>query len=197
MNRNSNNNQIMCDYTRRSASKSNEYSSVSCRVARYVANFTLPTTEFPNHGPLPMPADIGHAVGDLERIRNPAGHVTQYTQYDRAGRVRQMIDPKGVVTVITYTPRGWVNTVTATAPGGAGRITSYTYDGVGQLTGVVQPDGTTLSYNYDAAHRLVGVTDAKGNSVNYTLDNVANRSQKKSRTRRVSCSAASAAAMTL
>ncbi len=144
-------------------------------VARYVANFTLPTTEFPNHGPLPMPADIGHAVGDLERITNPAGHVTQYTQYDRAGRVRQMIDAKGVVTDITYTTRGWVSTVTATAPGGAGRTTSYTYDGVGQLTGVVQPDGTTLSYNYDAAHRLVGVTDAKGNSVNYTLDNVGNR----------------------
>jgi YD repeat-containing protein len=143
--------------------------------ARYTANFMPPTAEFANSVPVASPADIGHTVGDLQSITNPAGHVTQYTQYDRAGRVRQMIDPKGVVTDITYTPRGWVSTVTATAPGGAGRTTSYTYDNVGQLTGVAQPDGTTLSYAYDAAHRLVGVTDAKGNSVSYTLDNAGNR----------------------
>ncbi len=143
--------------------------------ARYTANFTPPTAEFSNHGLVLSPADIGHSIGDLQSITNAAGHVTQYTQYDRAGRVRQMIDPKGVVTDITYTPRGWVSTVTATAPGGAGRVTSYTYDNVGQLTGVAQPDGTTLSYSYDAAHRLVGVTDAKGNSVTYTLDNAGNR----------------------
>jgi YD repeat-containing protein len=143
--------------------------------ARYTANFTPPTAEFLNNAQIPSPTDIGHTVGDLQSITNAAGHVTQYTQYDRAGRVRQMIDPKGVVTDITYTPRGWVSTVTATAPGGAGRTTSYTYDYVGQLTGVAQPDGTTLSYSYDAAHRLVGVTDAKGNSVSYTLDNAGNR----------------------
>lgn len=143
--------------------------------ARYNVNFTPPAAEFPNQGVVPTPTDIGHTIGDLQSITNPAGHVTQFTLYDRAGRVRQMIDPKGVVTDITYTPRGWVSTVTATAPGGAPRITSYSYDGVGQLTGVTQPDGSTLSYRYDAAHRLEGVTDAKGNSVNYVLDHVGNR----------------------
>lgn len=121
------------------------------------------------------PNAVGYTTGDLQRITNPAGHITQFTQYDKIGRVRQMIDPKGVVTDITYTPRGWVSTVTATAPGGAGRTTTYTYDNVGQLTSVSQPDGSTLSYSYDAAHRLVGVTDAKGNMVSYTLDNVGNR----------------------
>lgn len=143
--------------------------------ARYTANFTPPTAEFLNNGPVPDPNDLGHKAGDLQSVTNAAGHVTQYTLYDRAGRVRQMIDPKGVVTDISYTPRGWVNAVTTTAPGGSGRATTYTYDGVGQLTGVVQPDGTTLSYSYDAAHRLVGVTDARGNSINYTLDNLGNR----------------------
>ena len=121
------------------------------------------------------PNSVGYSVGDLQSVTNPAGQITQYPLYDKSGRVKQMIDPKGVVTDISYTPRGWVSTVTTTAPGGTPRSTTYTYDGVGQLTGVSQPDGSTLSYSYDAAHRLVGVTDAKGNSVTYTLDNAGNR----------------------
>ena len=121
------------------------------------------------------PNAVGYTLGDLQSTTNPAGQVTQYPLYDKSGRVKQMIDPKGVVTDIGYTPRGWVSTVTTTAPGGTPRATTYTYDGVGQLTGVSQPDGSTLSYSYDAAHRLVGVTDAKGNSVTYTLDNAGNR----------------------
>lgn len=121
------------------------------------------------------PSETGHTVGDLQSITNAAGHVTQYTQYDRAGRVRQMIDPKGVVTDTVYTPRGWISSITVTPPGGAARTTSYSYDNAGQLTGVVMPDTTILAYSYDAAHRLTGVTDAKGNTVTYTLNNMGNR----------------------
>ncbi|WP_411885879.1 LamG-like jellyroll fold domain-containing protein [Polaromonas sp. YR568] len=121
------------------------------------------------------PNEIGHAIGDLQTVTNPAGHVTQFTQYDRAGRVKQMVDPKGVVTDTVYTPRGWTSSVTVTPPGGTARTTSYTYDNAGQLTGAALPDGTTLGYSYDAAHRLTGVTDAKGNSITYTLDNAGNK----------------------
>lgn len=123
------------------------------------------------------PSEIGHThtIGDLQSITNAAGHMTQYTQYDRAGRVRQMVDPKGVVTATVYTPRGWISSTTVTPPGGAARTTTYSYDNAGQLTGVVMPDATTLAYSYDAAHRLVGVLDAKGNSVTYTLDAMGNR----------------------
>lgn len=121
------------------------------------------------------PAAVGHMVGDLQSITNPAGHVSQFTRYDKTGRVLQMIDAKGVVTDMTYTPRGWISSVTVTPVGIAARTTSYTYDDAGQLIGVVQPDGSSLTYTYDAAHRLVGASDAKGNSVNYTLDNVGNR----------------------
>jgi YD repeat-containing protein len=139
--------------------------------ARYTDNFTSPTVEFQTYSP----NDVGHSKGDLASMTNSAGHVTQFTQYDRAGRVRQMVDAKGVVTDISYTPRGWVSTVVATPPGGVARTTSYSYDAVGQVTGVSHPDGSTLSYIYDAAQRLVGVTDAKGNAVSYTLDNMGNR----------------------
>jgi len=121
------------------------------------------------------PNETGQAAGDLQTITNAAGHVTQFTLYDRAGRVKQMVDAKGVITDAAYTPRGWVSSVAVTPPSGASRTTSYTYDNAGQLTGVAMPDGTTLGYSYDAAHRLTSVTDAKGNTVTYTLDNMGNR----------------------
>jgi YD repeat-containing protein len=144
-------------------------------VARYAVNFTPPTQALPNTGPILDPNAVGHTAGDLQSITNAAGHVTQYTQYDRAGRVRQMVDPKGVVTDTVYTPRGWIASTSVTPPGGVARTTTYSYDNAGQLTGVVMPDATTLTYSYDAAHRLTGVTDAKGNTVTYTLDAMGNR----------------------
>jgi YD repeat-containing protein len=147
-------------------------------VARYTASFTPPAMAFPHNGPSTVVGGtnaVGHTAGDLQSITNAAGHVTQFTQYDRAGRVRQMVDPKGVITDTVYTPRGWTSSVTVTPPGGAARTTSYTYDNAGQLTAAALPDGTTLGYSYDAAHRLTGVTDAKGNSITYTLDNMGNK----------------------
>jgi len=145
-------------------------------VARYTASFTPPTQAFPDAASVVIdPNEVGHRAGDLQTITNAAGHVTQFTLYDRAGRVRQMVDPKGVVTDMVYTPRGWTSSVTVTPPGGTARTTTYTYDNAGQMTGASLPDGTTLGYSYDAAHRLTGVTDAKGNTVTYTLDNMGNR----------------------
>jgi YD repeat-containing protein len=62
---------------------------------------------FPHNGPSTVVGGtnaVGHTAGDLQSITNAAGHVTQFTLYDRAGRVRQMVDPKGVVTDTVYTP---------------------------------------------------------------------------------------------
>jgi YD repeat-containing protein len=145
-------------------------------VARYTANFTPRAQAFPNADTMLIdPNATGHTMGDLQSITNAAGHATQFTLYDRAGRVRQMVDPNGVATDTAYTPRGWVRSVKITAPGGAARTTTYTYDNAGQLTGATLPDGSTLGYSYDAAHRLTGVTDAKGNTVTYTLDGMGNQ----------------------
>lgn len=143
--------------------------------ARYTANFSPPTQALSSAGLVLDPTAVGYNTGDLQSITNAAGHVTQFTQYDRAGRVRQMIDPKGVVTDTTYTPRGWIASSTVTPPGGTARTTTFNYDNAGQLTQAVMPDGTTLGYAYDAAHRLTGVTDTKGNTVTYNLDNTGNR----------------------
>ena len=121
------------------------------------------------------PNAIGHTTGDLQSITNPAGHITSFTSYDKAGRIRQSIDAKGITTDTSYTPRGWVSSTSVTPPGGTPRSTSYSYDAAGQLKVVTQPDGSTVTYSYDAAHRLIGIKDAQGNEVAYTLDNAGNR----------------------
>jgi YD repeat-containing protein len=119
---------------------------------------------------------VDHASGDLQRLTNPAGHVTQYTKYDKAGRVLIQIGASGTKTETTYTPRGWVATLSVT-PGGSttAQVTTYSYDKAGLLKSVAQPDGTVLSYTYDPAHRLIAETDQAGNVTAYTLDNAGNR----------------------
>lgn len=144
--------------------------------ARYVASFMPPDLQMPTR--VSNGTDYlqtGHTVGDLLSVTDASGKTVQYPQHDRAGRVRQMVDPKGIVTDITYLPRGMVNTMTVTPPGGAQRVTTYTYDNAAQLTGVAMPDGTSMTYSYDAAHRLKEITDGRGNKVTYTLDNFGNR----------------------
>jgi YD repeat-containing protein len=116
-----------------------------------------------------------HTTGDLQSMTDSNGGVTQYTRYDKSGRLLQSIDANGTVTNTSYTPRGWVKTVTVTPPGAVAQITVYDYDGVGQLKKATLPDGMALEYTYDAAHRLTAVKDSAGNSVTYTLDNMGNR----------------------
>jgi YD repeat-containing protein len=125
--------------------------------------------------------DTAHApphyqAGDLQQVTDPAGHVTQYLQYDGNGRVLQQVDPNGTTTSFTYYPRGWLQTRTVTPPGSStSQSTSYVYDGGGQIKQVTQPDGSQINYVYDAAHRLTQITDSAGDSINYTLDGMGNR----------------------
>jgi YD repeat-containing protein len=116
-----------------------------------------------------------HTMGDLQSVIDSAGRVTQYTRYDKSGRLLQSIDANGTVTDTTYTPRGWVKTVTVTPASAAAQLSVYDYDGVGQLKKATLPDGSALEYTYDAAHRLTSVKDAAGHSMTYTLDNMGNR----------------------
>ena len=116
------------------------------------------------------PNAVGHYQGDLQTVTNAKGHITQYTSYDKAGRVLTMVDPNQVTTTYSYTPRGWLSTVNQ-----AGQLTSYDYWPTGLLKKVTSPDTSTLSYTYDDAHRLTDVTDQLGNTVHYTLDNAGNR----------------------
>jgi YD repeat-containing protein len=123
------------------------------------------------------PNEVGHYQGDLWKVTNPKGHVTEYLSYDRAGRVLSMKDPNGLVTSYSYTPRGWISSESR-----GGQATTYEYWPTGLLKKVTQPDQSYLYYQYDDAHRLTDVTDKVdangaliGNTVHYTLDNAGNR----------------------
>ena len=119
--------------------------------------------------------------GDLASITTPVpgvgqpAHVTQFTEYDGAGRLKKMIDPNGLETTLAYYPRGWLQTRTVGVNTANPEVTSYTYDNVGQLKRVTQPDTSYVEYFYDDAHRLWKIEDSQGNRITYTLDNLGNR----------------------
>jgi YD repeat-containing protein len=114
-----------------------------------------------------------HTLGDLASVINAAGHVTQYTRYDKNGRPLTSIDPNGVVTTLSYSPRGWL-----TSRQVGTELTTYYYDAGGQLKKVTLPDGSWLGNDYDGAHRLTSSYDNQGNRVTYTLDNAGNRTKE-------------------
>jgi len=114
--------------------------------------------------------------GDLASITNAAGHVSQFTEYDGAGRLKKMRDANGLFIWLTYTPRGWLSTRTVLNSSRTIReTTTYEYDAVGQIKKLIQPDGSFIEYFYDDAHRLERILDSMGNSITYTLDDMGNR----------------------
>jgi YD repeat-containing protein len=124
-------------------------------------------------------AGAEHTLGDLKSMTDALGRKTQYSRYDKAGRLLKTVQPNGVLTDITYTPRGWVDTVTLTPNGSSAvQLTDYDYWPTGLLKKATQPDASWLSYTYDDAHRLTDVADNLGNTVHYTLDNMGNRKQE-------------------
>ncbi|WP_246432365.1 RHS repeat domain-containing protein [Xanthomonas theicola] len=125
------------------------------------------------------PATCPHRKGDLWKVTNPLGQVTEVLAYDGAGRVLSVRDPNGTITDSTYHPRGWL---TASKVRGADdasesgdRITRIDYWPTGLVKQVTQPDGAFTAFTYDAAHRLTDIADNAGNTVHYTLDNAGNR----------------------
>jgi RHS repeat-associated protein len=87
--------------------------------------------------------------------------VLQY-QYDLAGNVTQLTDPRGNVTQFSYDPMNRVTQVTLPDPDGGGGLTSpltrYGYDLDGNLVSVTDARNNVTLYQYDALNRLVQVT---------------------------------------
>lgn len=108
--------------------------------------------------------------GQLRRMTDAAGHVTDYLKYDAHGQLLRRRGPNGAEGVYAYDARGRL-----TARTEAGLTTSYRYDPRGLLDRITLPDGAVLNYQYDAAHRLTGIQDNLGNRVSYTLDPAGNR----------------------
>ena len=111
-----------------------------------------------------------HTQGDLKSVTNGAGHVTQFTRYNRHGQVLQIVDANGFTTDYTYDLR-----LRLTSANTGGQIVSYEYEPTGNLRQVTQPDGSYLRYTYDDAQRLTDIHDNTGNRISYTLDTMGNR----------------------
>ncbi|MCF7222494.1 RHS repeat-associated core domain-containing protein [Marilutibacter chinensis] len=125
------------------------------------------------------PTTCAWRKGDLWKVTDALGHVTETLRYDGAGRVLSVRDANDVVTDFEYHPRGWM---TARKVRGSDdtaeaddRITTIAYLPTGLVSSVTLPDGSFTSYVYDAAHRLTDIVDADGNRLHYTLDNAGNR----------------------
>jgi YD repeat-containing protein len=103
--------------------------------------------------------------GQLKKITNALGQITEFGSYNANGQVLTMTDANGVGTAFTYDDRGLLKTRVSN-----GKTMTYDYDPVGQLTKVTLPDGNWVEYVYDNAHRLTEVKDKAGNKIVYTLD---------------------------
>jgi len=112
--------------------------------------------------------------GNLTRVTNALGHVTNITAYDARNNPLTLVDANGLTTQLTYDIRGRVVSRTLTA-NGTTLTTTISYDNVGNLKSIQLSDGQILYYNYDAAHRLVGLSDQEGNRIDYTLNALGKR----------------------
>ena len=124
-----------------------------------------------------------YRAGDLASVTNALAQITSFTQYDGAGRMKRMVDPNGLETLLEYWPRGRLKSRKVGSASAGYETTSYEYDAVGQLTRVALPDSSALEYQYDLAHRLTEIrlkdsANALAGKTVYTLDLMGNRTQE-------------------
>ena len=131
------------------------------------------------------PTTCPHRKGDLWKVTDALGKVTETLRYDGAGRALSIKDPNGVITDYEYHPRGWLTATKVRGPDDGSeaddRITQIEYWPTGLVKKVTQPDGAFTTYGYDAAHRLTTIGDNADNTITYTLDNAGNRIQEETR----------------
>ncbi|WP_460710306.1 RHS repeat-associated core domain-containing protein [Lysobacter terrae] len=128
------------------------------------------------------PATCPHRKGDLWKMTDALGHITETLKYDGAGRVLSVKDANNVVTDFEYHARGWLTARKVRGTDNAvetdDQITRIEYYPTGLVKKTTLPDGSYTSYTYDAAHRLTDITDGAGNTIHYTLDNAGNRTKE-------------------
>lgn len=125
------------------------------------------------------PTTCPRRKGDLWKVTNALGHVSETLRYDGAGRVLSTKDANGVITDLEYHARGWLTARKVRGPYSNAEsddaITRISYWPTGSVKRVTQPDGDFLEYSYDASQRLIAIQDALGNRIEYTLDKSGNR----------------------
>ncbi|MEN4904276.1 DUF6531 domain-containing protein [Luteimonas sp. TWI1437] len=136
-------------------------------------------------GCVSSPATCQYRRGDLWKITDALGRITEFLRYDATGRPLSAADANGVVTDYEYHPRGWLTAAKVRGPNEGvetdDRITLMAYWPNGLVKRITQPDGAYLEFTYDAAQRLVRITDNDGGYIAYTLDDAGNRVAEETR----------------
>ena len=114
--------------------------------------------------------------GNLKRLTNALGHMTEITTHDTSGRPLEIIDANGLHTTLSYDPRGrllqtriYTDSTTSDI-----RTTTYRYTPAGDLAQIILPTGDTLNYTWDDARRLIQLADAQDNRIVYDVDLMGN-----------------------
>ncbi|KWS04797.1 RhsD protein [Lysobacter capsici AZ78] len=131
------------------------------------------------------PSLCAYRKGDLWKVINALGQVTEILRYDASGRALMVMDANAIVTEYEYHPRGWLIATKVRGSNDGSEaddvVTRYEYDPIGQVKKVIQPDGAFIRYEYDAAHRLTDIYDNAGNRIHYTLDAAGARTKEDTR----------------
>lgn len=145
-----------------------------------ITRFTYRDQDHP--GCRSSPSACLYRKGDLWKVTNALGHVTETLSYDGAGRPTSVRDANGLVTETTYHPRGWVTSrIEKGGTAAEDRITLIDYWPNGLVKRVTLSEGSYIQYTYDAARRLTGIADSVGNTIHYTLDSAGNRTRETTR----------------
>ncbi|HEX8616343.1 MAG TPA: hypothetical protein VF911_02045, partial [Thermoanaerobaculia bacterium] len=106
--------------------------------------------------------------GRLAAVKNAAGHVSLYEDYDIHGSARKTTSPNGVVQTSTYDALGRLTSakvegvqncdVTADPLCTTALTSARTYDGTGPLLTETQPGGAATVYTYDDRRRVSTVS---------------------------------------
>ena len=128
-----------------------------------------------------------NSQGQVTKITNPAGGVTNYTYaggtlasskdsdtgvttygYDAYNRLNRITHPDSTFSQIAYNANDQVTSVTDER----GKTTTYEYDANDNLIKVTDPAGSETQYGYDLMDRVVQVTDRLGKNTDMTYDNM-------------------------
>ncbi len=117
-------------------------------------------------------SDQGNNRGQLKKITNALGQITQFSNYDANGNVGTITDPNGVITQRTYDERNRIKTITNQATGAQ---TQYFYDARGNLSYIMLPVGNRIDFTYNLANKLTEIKDSLDNKIQYQYDVEGNR----------------------
>ena len=128
------------------------------------------------------PSTCPYRKGQLWKVTNAPGQVSETLRYDGAGRVLSVKDQNGVITDFEYDARGRMTARKLRGDNSTietdDQITRIEYWPIGIVKKVTQPDGAFTAYAYDDAHRLTGITDNTGNSITYMLNAASERTKE-------------------